>query len=130
MVLCSGVFDGLHAGHVSYLRSAAGLRLAGESLMVAVAPDAYVRRAKLKTPRWPLGDRLLTVAALDMVHEVGPHSDAGVADVILAHHPRLFVKGADWKGRLCADVLAACQQVGAEIVYVAERATKHTSQVA
>ena len=129
MILCSGVFDGLHAGHVAYLREAAK-RLDGDALVVAVAPDDYVRRHKGREPRWPLSDRLLTVDALGLVDRVIAHGVDGVEDVILAYRPRLFVKAEDWKDRLTDAVLGACFASGTSILFVPERATKHTREVA
>lgn len=128
MVLCSGVFDGLHAGHVAYLQAAARLCQDGERLMVAVAPDAYVVQHKHRQPRWSAADRVMTVRALKIVDAVRLHGDAGVEDVILASTPRLFVKAEDWKDRLTVEVLAACSARGTSILFIPERATPHTSE--
>ena len=129
MILCSGCFDGLHAGHVSYLLAAAAECQLGEPLVVAVAPDAYIRRVKGREPSWPVVDRLLTVEALDMVNRAQLHGVDGVADVIYDLHPRLLVKGEDWRGRLPADVREACHIAHTDIVYVPERPTRHTHEI-
>ena len=42
-VLCSGTFDYLHAGHVSFIEQAAAL---GDELFVVVARDENVKRIK------------------------------------------------------------------------------------
>lgn len=130
MILASGCFDGLHAGHVSYLRACAQLRLDGEPLLVAVAPDAYLRRHKDREPRWSVIDRLSVIYALDMVDEAKVHGDNGVEDVILEYRPRLLVKADDWKDRLTDAVLKACHDSHTSILFVPQRASKHTREVA
>ena len=120
MILASGAFDGVHAGHVSYLEAAAGLLQPQEVLVVAVAPDAYIRA---------FVDRLKTVEALSMVDFGVPHGVDGVSSAVLALGPRLLVKGADWQGRMAADVREACEAVGTEILFVPESQTRHTSEV-
>ena len=117
MTLCSGAFDGLHAGHVRYLQAAR--RLAPhERLVVAIAPDAYIEREKQRHPYWPQADRAHTVFALDCVNDVRLQTGLSVAQEILDTKPHRFVKGRDWLDKLPDDVLAACQQVGCEVVFV------------
>lgn len=130
MVLASGCFDGLHAGHVAYLECAATLCEDDEPLVVAVAPDAYIRKHKDRDPHWSVKDRMRVVAALAVVDDVTMHDEDGVADVILANGPRLLVKGDDWRvrGGVPADVQAACAAAGTEIYYVEEVDVKHTSE--
>ena len=127
MILCSGVFDGLHLGHVTYLSEACVLGHPGEMLMVAVAPDAYVQRHKDRSPQWPAEARMSVVLCLGLVDRVVLHGAESVADVIAEYQPRLFVKGADWQDHLPEDVVRACQQVGCEIRYVNSGVTQHSS---
>lgn len=117
MILCSGAFDGLHAGHVRYLQAARRLA-SGETLSVAVAPDAYIAKAKARYPYWPQTDRLHTVFALGCVDSVIAQASTSVAAVIRDYRPRVFVKGPDWRGKLPEDVLAACQETGTVIQFV------------
>ena len=67
MVLTSGAFDGLHAGHVLYLQAAKALCDPDELLVCAVAPDPYITLTKHRAPYWSQHDRLRTVHALTMV---------------------------------------------------------------
>lgn len=126
MILCSGVFDGLHIGHVAYL-AAAFEQARAETCMVAVAPDAYVQRHKDRTPIWPEDARATVVLMLGFVDRVVLHGPESVADVILDYHPRLFVKGLDWQDKLPDDVVAACQLVGCEVQFVDSGEMRHTS---
>ena len=130
MVLASGVFDGLHAGHVSYLEAAKQLCEAMEPLVVAVASDGYVKQAKHRSPHWSHTERALVVEALSCVDVVVAHSEKGAAEAIRVLQPRLFVKGDDWrlKGLPDEDQIA-CHEVGASIVFIEETETPHTSEI-
>jgi cytidyltransferase-like protein len=125
MILCSGCFDGLHAGHVAYLEAA---RREGHVLVVAVASDDYIRRVKRREPTHALAERLRVVRALRIVDAVLPHGVAGAADVIRQQRPAVFVKGQDWKRNgLAPDVIDACIDVGCRIEYVDSGYQVHTS---
>ena|SRR3990167_499636 len=127
MVLASGSFDGVHEGHRAFL--AAALRVCGpqDRLVVAVAPDDYIRREKHREPVWPIGERLAMVRRCPGVAVTVPHGTTGAADVIRELRPRLFVKGIDWVARLPEDVRLACHAVGCLVVYVDSGSPLHTS---
>ena len=131
MILCSGVFDGLHAGHVAYLTAAMQFKQPGEALVVAVAPDDYVRRTRLREPSWSLADRMLPLEAVRGVDGVLAHGVDGAADAITALEPRLFVKGPDWRasGGVPGDVQDACYLTGALVMFVDHPHRGHTSEV-
>lgn len=118
MILTSGAFDGVHAGHVQYLEAAKALCEGEEVLVCAIAPDDYIAAVKGRAPYWHQGDRLRTVHALACVDAVLPQQPLSVAPFIRQYRPRLFVKGPDWQDRLPEDVLLACDDVGTDIVYV------------
>ena len=65
-VLAFGTFDGIHAGHLSFLRQA---RLLGNRLLVVVARDTTVWTLKNKLPLYAEADRLDTIRALSCVDE-------------------------------------------------------------
>ena len=65
VVMTNGVFDILHAGHVSYLANA---RRLGDRLIVAVNSDASTKRLKGDTrPVNPLDQRMIVLGALEAV---------------------------------------------------------------
>lgn len=116
-VLVSGAFDPLHYGHVRYLRAAAQHADAHQlPLVVAVAPDEYVRRRHPLLQR--LEERMEMIDALRGVAFVLPQESEQLAETIRRVRPRYVVKGTDWKTHgLPADEVAAIEEVGAELVW-------------
>ena len=95
LVFTNGVFDLLHAGHVSYLDRARAL---GASLVVGVNTDDSVRRLGKGEgrPVNPLEDRLAVLAALESVSLVVPFDEDTPLALVLACHPDIIVKGGDY----------------------------------
>jgi len=93
-VFTNGVFDILHAGHVTYLAEARAL---GDVLVLGLNTDASVRR--LKGPERPINnenDRATVVAALRAVDHVVLFDDDTPIRVITALLPDVLVKGGDY----------------------------------
>ena len=118
MILCSGAFDGLHAGHIRYLEAAKQLCLEGEELWCAVAPDSYIRQTKQREPHWSQTERLATVCALRLVDYGWSQRSETIAALVRFVAPRLVVKGEDWIDRVPTDVIKACDEIGCEIRFV------------
>lgn len=94
IVMTNGCFDILHAGHVSYLKSA---RKLGQRLIVAVNDDASVRRLKgEKRPIVPLEQRMVVLGALDSVDWVVPFTEDTPQRLIASLLPDILVKGGDY----------------------------------
>ena len=95
-VMVSGCFDGLHAGHVSFLQEAAGF---GKELIVVVGTDANIRLLKGdKRPIFPLDERVFMLRALRCVKRVLVASGQGPIDFIpelLEYLPDYFVVNED-----------------------------------
>ncbi|MGA9854138.1 MAG: bifunctional D-glycero-beta-D-manno-heptose-7-phosphate kinase/D-glycero-beta-D-manno-heptose 1-phosphate adenylyltransferase HldE [Gammaproteobacteria bacterium] len=95
IVMTNGVFDILHAGHVSYLTEA---RRLGDRLMVAVNDDASVQRLKgAKRPINTLRNRMQVLAALACVDWVVAFSEDTPERLICKLLPDILVKGGDYK---------------------------------
>jgi len=95
VVMTNGVFDILHAGHVSYLANA---RKLGDRLIVAVNSDASTRRLKGETrPVNPLENRMIVLGALDAVDWVVGFEEDTPQRLIANVLPDLLVKGGDYK---------------------------------
>jgi D-beta-D-heptose 7-phosphate kinase/D-beta-D-heptose 1-phosphate adenosyltransferase len=96
IVMTNGVFDLLHAGHVTYLEQA---RKLGDRLVVAVNDDASVRRLN-KGPERPLNtleNRMTVLSALQAVDWVVPFSEDTPERLYCRVLPDVLVKGGDYK---------------------------------
>jgi rfaE bifunctional protein nucleotidyltransferase chain/domain len=95
LVFTNGVFDILHRGHVTYLDHA---RRLGASLAVGINTDASARRLGKggDRPINPLEDRIAILAALEAVSLVIAFDEDTPRELVLACHPDVIVKGADY----------------------------------
>jgi len=96
LVFTNGVFDILHAGHVTYLHRA---RQLGDLLIVGVNDDASVRRLG-KGPNRPihrLEDRQTVLEALRAVDAAVAFSEDTPIELIRALQPNVHVKGGDYE---------------------------------
>ncbi|POW59101.1 bifunctional heptose 7-phosphate kinase/heptose 1-phosphate adenyltransferase [Candidatus Pantoea alvi] len=95
VVMTNGVFDILHAGHVSYLANA---RKLGDRLIVAVNSDASTKRLKGSSrPVNPLVNRMIVLGALEAVDWVVAFEEDTPQRLIASVLPDLLVKGGDYK---------------------------------
>lgn len=95
IVFTNGVFDILHAGHVTYLK---GARALGSRLIVGVNSDASVRMLG-KGPERPINDeasRMLVLEALRSVDVALVFSSQTPMDLIAQIRPNVLVKGGDY----------------------------------
>lgn len=96
LVFTNGVFDVLHAGHVSYLRQAREL---GDMLIVGVNSDASVRGLN-KGPNRPVNgqdDRVQVLEALRAVDGAVVFDESTPEEVIAKLRPEVHVKGGDYR---------------------------------
>lgn len=94
IVFTNGCFDILHRGHIDCLGKAASK---GDYLVVGVNTDASTRR--LKGPQRPInreGDRLLLLAALEVVDAVLLFDEETPINLITAIRPDVLAKGGDY----------------------------------
>lgn len=117
VVLCSGCFDLLHAGHLVFLKAAAA---AGDALVVAMNSDASVR--ELKGAKRPIvseegrSNALLELPMVDFVVVCEGRDARSVLDVL---RPSVFVIGPDSEAGYPEET-AMARELGAD-VFVVER---------
>ncbi len=95
LVFTNGVFDVLHAGHVTYLQQA---RQLGDLLIVGVNSDESVRGLN-KGPNRPVNgqeDRVLVLEALRAVDGAVVFDEQTPEAIIEQLRPEVHVKGGDY----------------------------------
>lgn len=94
IVLANGCFDLFHAGHLRYLRGAAGL---GNRLIVAVNSDRQARSLKGEgRPFTNENERAEIIAGLRCVDLVTVFDEPTVEELLLAIRPDFHAKGTDY----------------------------------
>ena len=94
IVFTNGVYDLIHAGHVTLLEKSKRL---GDVLVVGINSDASVKR--LKGPKRPIAtqsDRALVLAALEAVDYVAFFAEDTPYELIGKLKPDILVKGGDY----------------------------------
>lgn len=94
LVMTNGCFDVLHPGHIYYLARA---RKLGDALLVALNSDASVRALKgMGRPVRNQRERMLMLAALEMVDYVVVFPQVSAEKILKAVAPDVYVKGGDY----------------------------------
>ncbi|MEI9991468.1 MAG: PfkB family carbohydrate kinase [Rhizomicrobium sp.] len=93
VVLCHGVFDVLHMGHVRHLEAA---RQEGTLLCVTLTADRYVNKGPNR-PVFPEQLRAEMLAAMEYVDLVAINHAPTAETVLNAVQPSVYVKGSDYR---------------------------------
>lgn len=93
IVLCHGVFDLLHVGHLRYFQEA---RRHGDVLVVTLTTDAHVNRGPHR-PAFPENLRAEALAELASVDFVAISRHPTAVEVISRLKPNVYAKGPDYK---------------------------------
>lgn len=112
VAMIDGGFDPLHAGHVEYMRDAAGL---GAPVLCNVSADDWV--ARKHPPLLPQAERVKVIDSIRFVDFTHP-SSITTAEVLRTLQPRFYVKGEDWLDRLPDEELSVCEEFGVELVFL------------
>jgi rfaE bifunctional protein nucleotidyltransferase chain/domain len=94
IVFTNGVYDLIHAGHVTLLEKSARL---GDVLVLGINSDASVHR--LKGPKRPIAsqiDRVKVLSALTPVTYIAIFNEDTPYELIKALRPDILVKGGDY----------------------------------
>jgi rfaE bifunctional protein kinase chain/domain/rfaE bifunctional protein nucleotidyltransferase chain/domain len=122
IVLCHGVFDLLHVGHIRHMKKA---KAQGDILVVTVTPDCYVN----KGPNRPAFGELLraeAISSLEFVDYVAINQWANAVETIKILQPDVYSKGKDYidpdQDKTGGIILEkkAVESVGGKIIYTEE----------
>jgi len=119
VVMCHGVFDLLHIGHIRHFHEA---KKHGDILVVSVTPDRFVN----KGPGRPVFSEQLraeAIAALDSIDFVFINDTATAVRPITAICPSIYIKGIEYAetqkdvtGKI-NDEIEAVKSTGGQVVY-------------
>jgi len=93
IVLCHGVFDLLHVGHIKHFKKAKKM---GDKLIVTITPDRFVN----KGPNRPVFNQQLrceAVSSLEDVDYVAINETPTAVNAIRSIKPSIYCKGKDYK---------------------------------
>ncbi len=119
VVLCHGVFDLLHIGHIRYFKQA---RAMGDRLIVTITPDKFVDKGPHR-PAFSQELRLEALASLEIVDYCALNEWPTAEKTLRTLRPDVYVKGGEFKNpeddpaeKMALEVEVA-REVGAEVAY-------------
>ena len=119
VVLCHGVFDLLHIGHIKHFHGAKNL---GNVVVVTITPDRFVNKGPSR-PAFNERLRLEAVAALEVIDFVALNKSPTAVLPIEKLKPNIYCKGFDYKnirndisGQIKNEIKAV-KKVGGKIIY-------------
>ena len=92
LVLCHGVFDIVHPGHLEHFRQA---KRQGNRLMVAVVADGYVRKGPGR-PVFNECQRIDFLAQLRIINDIAIVSNSLALPALAKWKPEVYCKGPDY----------------------------------
>ena len=93
IVLCHGVFDLLHLGHINHFKEA---KNKGDILIVSVTPDRYVRKGPNR-PAFNEQDRMNALSAIDIIDFITLNKNPTAVSIIKELKPNIYCKGKEYK---------------------------------
>lgn len=93
IVLCHGVFDLLHTGHIMHFQESKKL---GDILVVSVTPNIYVKKGPNR-PVMDIRQRMQIISEIDCVDFVVENFKAEASSIIKVIKPNIYSKGLDYK---------------------------------
>ena len=120
VVLCHGVFDLLHVGHIEHLEEASKLG----RLVVSVVPDKYAMKRK---PIYDEKARVRLLKSLRCVSHALLCDGPGPEKLIRSVAPDIYVRGADYKRKAMPES-ALLKRLGIKVRYT-KPSTERTTDI-
>jgi rfaE bifunctional protein nucleotidyltransferase chain/domain len=93
IILCHGVFDLVHYGHILHFKSAKQL---GDVLIVSITKDKYIKKG-IGRPLFKEIQRLKYLSEIELIDYIYICETESAADSIKMIKPNFYVKGPDYK---------------------------------
>lgn len=116
VVMCHGVFDVVHPGHVRHLLYA---KSKGDVLIASLTADVHIDKGKFR-PHVPEALRAVNLAAFEMIDYVLIDRQDKPLDNIKKIQPDLFAKGYEYGGDLSpktAEEIELVESYGGELIF-------------
>lgn len=123
VVMCHGVFDVLHYGHLLHFEAA---KRSGDYLVVSMVADRFVQKG-LGRPLFDERRRAKMLSALRIVDRVLITDCFGPFDHIRCLRPHVFAKGAAYEGALPEQELQ--EYLGGEVVFTPKNNIRSTELI-
>ena len=95
IILCHGVFDLLHIGHIKHFQEAKKL---GDILIVTITPDKFVKKGPNR-PVFNSNLRIEALAALEYIDYLAVNKWENAIQTINLLKPDIYCKGPDYKNK-------------------------------
>ena len=95
IILCHGVFDIIHIGHLNHFEEAKKL---GDILVVSVTSDKFVKKGP-ERPIFNLKTRMKFLKKISLVDYVIPSNYPTAKENIITVKPNIYFKGPDYKSK-------------------------------
>ena len=131
IVLCHGVFDLLHIGHIKHFHGAKNL---GNVVVVTITPDRFVNKGPSR-PAFNERLRLEAVAALEVIDFVALNKSPTAVLPIEKLKPNIYCKGPDYKDnsldytKKILEEKKAIKSIGGKIEYTSDETIFSSSNI-
>ena len=131
VVLCHGVFDLLHIGHIQHFEESKAL---GDVLVVTLTPDQYVNKGPHR-PAFPEALRAQMITSLGVVDYVAVNRWPTAEETLRIVNPTIYCKGAEYRERqVDADQnllpeLEVARELGVEVAYTGDDVVFSSSEL-
>ena len=109
IVLCHGVFDLLHIGHINYFKSS---KKYGNILVVSVTSDKFVNKGPGR-PAFLINNRLKFLQAIDYIDYLYVSNEMTAEKVIKNLRPNFYCKGSDYSKNQVKDDKNLAKEINA-----------------
>tara|TARA_B100000795_G_scaffold269697_1_gene259985 strand:- start:208 stop:1683 length:1476 start_codon:yes stop_codon:yes gene_type:complete len=119
VVMCHGVFDLLHLGHIKHFEKAKSL---GDIVVVSITADKFVNKGPGR-PAFNESDRAESISAIKDVDYVIINNEFTSTKLILQTKPNIYCKGPDYKNKFnditgeIKNEITSIKKVGGKIFY-------------
>lgn len=114
LAMVDGCFDPIHEGHIEYFKLAKK-KSAGMKIVCCCASDRYI---KLKHPIFLDQRSRLKILDSIMYLDYVILNNFTTSQIIEKIKPKVYFKGAEWKGRLPIKEIEICKKNDIEVVFI------------